>query len=105
MTYTYPELKAPADGQVAAIIRYTKILQQDSIPFSARGDAFLTLEEILMSLVVDPEAKPGLARALEMGEASLTEMVKISFMEATLNGEAAEPKKAVRRGRPRKSVA
>jgi hypothetical protein len=102
------ELNVPTDGQVSAIWRAVRVADDRSVPVPQRMDAVVLIEDILLSCVTDQSTVPDIKQKLATGKLDLREdLIGPAIAKFAGGAEAAPttgPVKAVRRGRPRKSV-
>jgi hypothetical protein len=100
------QLMAPESGQMAAIGRSLMTLEANSSSIMDRMEAVVLAEDVVLSLIeMDDEAMKKLKKKLARGEATMESLISQIVTQTTGNtAPTTGPVKAVRRGRPRKSV-
>lgn len=96
------QMKRPTDGQLSAMSRAVLVMDTGEIDAVSKMRALNRLEDIIMSLVPANSEKEILEKALIEGRVELIHVFRGVFNG--LPGVGPEPKKVVRRGRPRKSA-
>lgn len=101
-----PEFNRPTDGQMTAIWRAIRMADDPSFSVGQKMDVLVRLEDIILSCLKRQEQTEEVRDQLATGKLKLVDDLARAAM-ATFTEAAAPttgPVKAVRRGRPRKSV-